>query len=217
MSASLKLLDKSIPIINTKEMNKLIKQFGSMFPQTYCSPAIWICAQIGKIGFRPDKDLLTDIFKNWIRKLEEWKIVITPVVFYQCRETGLFHIKNHYNLLISWIDSDKKIRLERYEPDDATTQRGLDSELEQLLVKTLQKYTRRNISYYLVSQFGLQMKFGDKTLCGYHILYWLIYRLKYGLEQSQKMLMNPNIRYFNDFCSCILRVENPGTCLKELR
>lgn len=208
----------SVTLIDTTEMNRLIGQFVSLFPRTASTPGLWICGRIDKFGFRPsfERDHLEKVLTDWIKNLNEWKVMVTPVIFYHCKSsdhdqeekkeknTGKFFVKNHYNMLISWIDATGNIKIERYEPADTSTQGILDDKMEDLLIKSFKRFSRRKISYYLVSDRGLQYTSKDDTLCGYHILYWLLYRLKYGLDKAIKMLHDGlNMPMFREFCKSL--------------
>ncbi len=150
--------------------------------------------------------------KEWLRKLERG-VVIVPIVFYACSEkdpervdetqpqTRDFLVYSHYNILISYLQKGEVV-IERYEPADATRQGDLNEKLSHLLSGLFTPYQRK-IKYLLVAQRGMQAKHGDKTLCGHHIVYWIIYRLKYGLERSQKVLLPSSEDSFLEFCRCI--------------
>ncbi len=117
-----------------------------------------------------------------------------------------FLVYSHYNMLISYLNDKGEIYLERYEPANTHYQGNLNQLMEKLFVSTFGKYTKRDIKFNLISEKGLQNRYKDRTLCGHHILYWLIYRLKYGKDKAIEILNNPDTvssSSFKKFCLCM--------------
>jgi len=64
-----------------------------------------------------------------------------------------------------------------------------------------EEHLNKKIKY--ISTEGLQSKLNDKRLCGYHILYWMIYRLKHGKDKTEIMLVASKAKPFLEFCRCL--------------
>ena len=205
------------PKINTTQMDKLLPQITNAFENVKSLPLWWICGRKQNFGFRPSftKLYLEGLTKKWLSLLKD-NIVITPIVFYTCDKKNIelttpdnekdvedFHVYHHYNILISWVENNI-IHIERYEPSNINYQGNLDTKLKDLFVNTLRKYTTKDVKYELISPTGLQNKTKDKTLCGHHILFYVIYRLKYGKEKTQEQLNTTNdVNKFKSFCECM--------------
>jgi hypothetical protein len=212
---------KDIPVIDTVQMDQLLAKLTPIFKGVRQTGGYWICGRSSKFGFRPsfNRDWLPKMIKEWIQLLETGYIVITPLIFYTCDkddpENVLVHqelfdkedflVNNHYNVLISHLTKDGTIYLERYEPADTTMQNNLDDRLKKLFIETFAKVSSRKVDYRLISQTGLQAKYKDTTLCGHHIVYWIIYRLKYGDDKSISLITDPSDtgKGFLKFCSCL--------------
>lgn len=206
-----------IPKIDTNQINGVLKDLVSSFKMVQHVHPLWICGRSKNFGFRPslEKNYLPKITEEWVSFLEKGFVVITPLVFYTCsaedieklseeRNNQNFLVYNHYNVLISYIDKFGKIVIERYEPSDSTKQGILQKYLSQLICENLKKYTQRTLHFQLVAPQGLQAIYGDNQLCGHHIIYWTIYRLKYGLKASVNMLSDSKTgKRFEQFCRCI--------------
>lgn len=215
---------QKIPKINTQKMNDIIKQLfegeKAFFESTARTSLFWICGRKDSFGFRPSfkNTFLPNIMKDWCTKLESGRVVITPIAFYACDQSNPeneeklrhdgddFLVYSHYNMLISYLNDKGEIYLERYEPANTHYQGNLNQLMEKLFVSTFGKYTKRDIKFNLISEKGLQNRYKDRTLCGHHILYWLIYRLKYGKDKAIEILNNPDTvssSSFKKFCLCM--------------
>ena len=195
-----------INLIDTKKMDVILQELISSFNGVKLIPSIWICGRSSTFGIRPSQK---DIFLNWLNILKRGYITVTPIVFYGCDVNNLeksngehdqtdFMVYNHYNILLSYIDKRGKIHLERYEPANSEKQGNLNNKLEKLFKDG---FKTQNIDFQLISSKGLQHIHKDTKLCGHHILYWLIYRLKYGLEKSIELVNNPDSNpLFESFC-----------------
>ena len=196
------VLDITVPLIATNRMDTMMKQLTGLFSQTTSVHALWICAESTRFEFRPSqkRTFLTGLFKELIMLLENHTVVVAPVVFYQCRTstTDKFLVSNHYNVLIMWLDANGVIQIEKYEPGRSTP--TLDTKLKNLLQLEFKKYTFRPVIYYSAVSTGLQRQ--DERLCGYHIIYWTMYRLKYGLSRARQMVTE-GTEGFAKFCRCI--------------
>jgi acylphosphatase len=194
-------MTEELGIINTDQMTIIIKETLKIFKASSRTECLWINGRISNFGFRPSfkKDYLPSILKGWIQDLREGKIVITPIVFYpsakedpekfmKVKDRENFHAYHHYNILFSWINDQGVIEIERYEPGDSTKQSNLDSEMKKLLLQTFREETKESINYTLIAPKGLQAKFGDSKLCGHHILFWMLYRLKKGRKKALDLL-----------------------------
>lgn len=215
-----------IPKIDTNKINDMFGEVIQSFRMVSKTIPLWICGRSTSFGFRPSlHQYLPEITKKWLSEMEQGKIIITPIIFYTCdaknienvldhtemTETadnvdggGYFLVNNHYNVLISFITSDGHIQIERYEPSNSENQGNLNNGLSNLFISLLREYTKRVVKFELVSPKGLQAIYKDKTLCGHHILYWSIYRLKYGVKASIEMIKDgvSSLR-FEKFCKCI--------------
>lgn len=161
------------------------------------------------------------MIQEWFNSIDQGFLMITPLIFYICdrddpeniitgptpddKKDNDFLVYNHYNLLISHLTSDGDIYIERYEPADVKMQGDLDSKLEALIRETFATVTTKKIIYRLIHPTGLQSKYGDNTLCGHHILYWAIYRLKYGDDKAVQLIVDKGDsgKGFVKFCSCL--------------
>jgi hypothetical protein len=209
-----------IPKINTNEINNVYKAMIASFNGAKRITPLWICAREKNFGFRPSLETnhLPQIMFDWIASMKLGLVVVVPLIFYSCEEKNIenaedtqgklfdpnFLVYNHYNVLISYIASDDSITIERYEPSSISQQGKLQEKLEDLFKNSFSNYTRRVVNFKLVAPKGLQAKYGDTRLCGHHIVYWTIYRLKYGLQASVDMLTdNVSIDRFDSFCKCM--------------
>jgi hypothetical protein len=213
----------AIPKINTSQMDELLARITPSFRGARQTGGYWICGRSTTFGFRPSfkKEYLPIMIKEWYSSLSQGYIMITPLIFYICdhndpevvissptpddKKNNDFLVYNHYNLLISHLTQDGSIYIERYEPADSSMQGDLDSRLETLFKNTFKTVTKQSINYKLINPVGLQSKYGDNTLCGHHILYWAIYRLKYGDKAAVKLIEShtDNGHGFVKFCSCL--------------
>lgn len=201
------------PKISTSEIGGVFNELVLNFKATKTVNPLWICVNESNFGFRQSfvKEYLDQTFAEWTFNLQKGNVVITPLVFYDCSSTEEKY--SHYNSLISYVDSTGSIQIERYEPDDSTTQGKLNERLRDLFRMTFKKYTNTDVVFSLVAPKGLQNANQDRTLCGHHILYWTIFRLKYGLSAALLMLSNSNaLNRFKTFCSCITDMRI-GKCL----
>lgn len=208
------------PKINTSKMEAVMNGVASRFQQTHSLPSLWICGRSSRFGLRPSlvRDYLSRMMDEWFRKLEKG-VVIVPIVFYACSDKDAekvdetqpqskdFLVYSHYNILISYLQRGEVV-IERYEPADATRQGDLNERLRGLLTELFAQYHRK-VRYLLVAERGMQAKHGDKTLCGHHIVYWIIHRLKYGFEKSREVLRPEKEDTFVEFCRCITDEMRP--------
>jgi hypothetical protein len=209
-----------VPKINTNQMNDIFKEISASFKMTARTTPLWICGRAQNFGFRPslERDFLPNITRDWVKKLEGGYVMITPLVFYTCdanntenvEERGEkesdpnFLVYNHYNVLLSYLDANGEIQVERYEPSRAASQGNLHEMLSSLIVGLFKNYTNRSVKFNLVTPKGLQAIYKDRRLCGHHILYWTIYRLKYGLKASVNMITDKSTsERFERFCKCM--------------
>lgn len=218
---------ENIPKINTSKMNEIFKELVGSFKMVDRITPLWICGREKNFGFRPslEKDYLPAILKNWIEKVENGYVLIIPIVFYICdakdrelitTDTSEFLVLNHYNVLVSYMDANKQIIIERYEPSNSLLQKDLNDRMKKLFMSSLKKYTNKNIIFKLVAPKGLQAIYKDKTLCGHHILYWTMYRLKYGLENSITMITEEiTSKRFERFCQC-MKESTHKTCIYDV-
>jgi hypothetical protein len=207
-----------IPKINTIQMDDILKEVIGSFSMTVQTASLWICGRAASFGFRPSMPL-SKIMTDWIDKLKAGFVVITPIVFYTCASDNIeniednrrgskggrdFLVYNHYNILISYLTAKGSINIERYEPADSLVQGNLNFQLKSLFEAQFKKYTDTPISFALVAPKGLQANYKDRRLCGHHILYWTIYRLKYGLQAAISVLSDPSVNQrFERFCNCM--------------
>jgi hypothetical protein len=201
-----------LPNIKSNQIVNLLSKFCDKFKHVYVTSNLWICGRIEQFGFRPKQvPYLKDIYSNWVSKLMNGYIVVTPVIFYKCDAVNAekvnndesdtnFMVGSHYNVLISYLDATNIIQIERYEPSNATYQGNLNNLLGVLITSTMREFTECVVHYEKVAKEGLQCILKDKLLCGYHIVYWVIYRLKYNLIKALEMLDNPEIDKFIRFC-----------------
>ena len=207
----------NIPIINTAKMDEILKDTVKLFKGGVIDriTPLWICGRSQTFGWRPSfkKTYLPAITRHWIDQLSKGKIIIAPIVFYACADNDVseeerrnkFLVFHHYNLLITRLTPTGGIHIERYEPSDADYQGNLDERLSKLLIDNFKEHTGKTITYNLVGRKGLQAVLKDKTLCGHHIIYWLIYRFKHGQEEFNKLLRDSTSanEKFITFCKCM--------------
>lgn len=204
-----------IELIDTKKMEYLLQDLLSSFNKVKLIPSLWICGRSSTFGIRPSQQ---SIFLNWKNVLKRGFVCVTPIVFYGCDSNNLedvnefpenkedFLVNNHYNILVSYIDNNKHIKIERYEPNDSTIQGNLNYKLEKLFTYYFRPF---KVNFKLVNPQGLQYMHKDKKLCGHHILYWVIYRLKYGLEKSINLIYNSSSTHtFGSFCMNIQNIKD---------
>lgn len=219
-----------VPKIDSNQMNIVFKELVKSFKMVERITPLWICGRKTNFGFRPSLiPFLQDILKHWISQVEQGKVVVVPIIFYTCdskdiekvekieedktQENGInpdFFVYNHYNVLVSYMTSNGSINIERYEPSNSLYQGNLQENLVSLFMNFFKKHTSRKIIFKLVTPKGLQAIYKDRTLCGHHIVYWTIYRLKHGLKNSIEMLTDElTIPRFERFCRCI---KSGGRC-----
>lgn len=211
--------NENLPKIKSNQIDlvleKMLKELN--LPNVARLPAFWICARKSGISFQKsfEKTYLPVYLSQWLRDLIDKKMVIIPLIFYPCDEhdnnkildkdetdekvNKEFIIMNHYNVLLSYFDEKSKtIIVERYEPTREVNPQ-FNELLSNLFIKTLKL---PNMVFILVSQYGLQYVYKDTKLCSYHILYYLIFRLKHTLAESVYMLTHqpPHPHRFIDFC-----------------
>lgn len=210
-----------IPKIDSNQMNLVFKELVKSFQMVERITPLWICGRKNNFGFRPSlNSFLPSIITNWISQVQQGKIVVIPIIFYTCDSNDIekvekveeektqgnpdFFVYNHYNVLVSYLTSDGVINIERYEPSNSLYQGNLQENLVYLFTNLFKTYTSRKILFKLVTPKGLQAIYKDKKLCGHHIVYWTIYRLKYGLKDSIEMIHDKStIPRFERFCKCI--------------
>lgn len=219
-----------VPKLNTDQINFVFKKMVTYFKAVQRITPFWICAREKNFGFRPsfEKQFLQPNVKLWTNYLNQGFTVIVPIVFYSCEEKDIenvedtkgklydpdFLVYNHYNVIVSYIDSNNNIILERYEPSGISRQGNLQDRLSDLFTNLFKQYTRKKVEFKIVAPKGLQSKYGDTRLCGHHIVYWTIYRLKYGLQQSINMLTDDaSDDLFSNFCECMKNNDDIGKCL----
>ncbi len=215
-------------------MDTMLREIVASFRGTRSLNPIWICARQSKFDFRPGfkKVFLASLFKQWAQYIEEGYVVVVPVVFYLCSaeepdkvinhpteediKSGDFIVENHYNILLSFLDSKNRLCVERYEPANTLLQGDLNLRMERLIRNTMSSYSGYKLQYSLVHPHGLQSKYYDNTLCGHHILYWIIFRLKYGKEKAIELIENKLDRgtKFAQFCECLLSFKE--TCMIDI-
>lgn len=217
------------PKIDTVAMTQVIVELTKGFRGVETTPALWICGRSSTFGLRPSliEEFLPGIMRGWTEKLERGYIVATPIVFYTCKSGAIeiaeaprgipdeeFLVYNHYNILLSYIDSSGKIQIERYEPAFIDTQGNLQLRMEKTVKNVFRQYSPRDVKFSLVAERGLQALNKDTTLCGHHILYWMVYRLKYGKKASAKMLSSEeSLEKFRRFCVCVTKLQTHcGEC-----
>jgi hypothetical protein len=215
--------------INTTEMEHILKEFIKLYKNTRVSTtSIWVCGRDDKFGYRPafKKFYLDALVKDLLRKTREGYIVVVPLVFYACKKDNIdkvesiikgnstsdFMVYNHYNILVVREESSKKsLIIERYEPANVKYQKDLHSKLQTLFSSTFIEFGK-TVKLELVMEKGLQHKYQDKTLCGYHILFWVLYRLSNGIEASREIFESPSaIDKFEQFCICMSK--NQTSCM----
>ncbi len=220
----------NVPKIDTNKIDDMVGELIKSFRMVSKTIPLWICGRSESFGFRPSLNrYLPDITQKWVSEMEQGKIIISPIIFYTCdannienvtsqevtsyNDTNYFLVNNHYNVIISYINSNGIIQIERYEPANSNNQGKLNNNISNLFSDLLKKYTKRSIKFELVSPKGLQANYKDKTLCGHHILYWSIYRLKYGFKASVEMVQDKmSFSRFEKFCQCITDYRI-GKCL----
>lgn len=226
-----RLTSQRVPKIDSSKINDVFQEISPMFRSVTRSSPLWICGRESSFGFRPSLEkFIPGIMTNLIPNLESGKIVLTPLIFYTCgaddpekvlsskvrtyerrtyeRRTDErrsdFLVSNHYNLLITYINSSGVITLERYEPANATRQSSLNEKLTILFTKLFRKYSKRTVKFELIAPKGLQSLNRDADLCGHHIVYFAVYRLKYGKNESVRMLTSEDSKIrFQTFCRLI--------------
>lgn len=155
--------------------------------------------------------------------------MVTPIIFYTCAADNTenleergdkisdpnFLVYNHYNVLISYLTGEGVIHIERYEPSSTSAQGNLQEVMANLFIGLFKQYTKRTVEFKLVAPKGLQAVYKDKRLCGHHIVYWTIYRLKYGLKASINMITSDQTSArFERFCNCMSE-STVGKCVAE--
>ena len=208
--------EESIKKINTSDIAILLKQIATLCSFKTIDP-IWICGRKKNFGFRPslEKNYLPYMTSKWIDYLRNGYNVVIPIVFYNCNENDTekhdginlssdFLVFNHYNILFSYLDENNVIQIERYEPSTIKYQGDLNEKMESLF-KSLFKDIR--VNFNLVSDSGLQNINKDKYLCGHHILFWVLHRVKYGKIESVNIINKNSIEKFKNFCVKINRMK----------
>lgn len=215
--------------MNSEQFHMLLQVLAE-HNDAICTKPIWVCARSSYFGIRPSQVLsggLSYIIRvalyNAITKL---KHVIVPIIFYPCgvhdkevddsKEDDDFLIYNHVNVFLCHYDTGRdKLVVERYEPSDCLSHKQIQAHKRMLEMFTYyfhkESKGRVQIEFFSVVEKGGQSRYGDKHLCTFHSIYWLLMRLQLGLEKSRKAVFEDfDEHHFESFERCIKRILFQG-------